>query len=50
MKGRLAKLVSALLAALFAYKALEEAHLDMLWALIYILVSLDYALELVKRL
>ncbi len=42
------KLVAIVLSILFAYKALEEAHLDILWSLIYILVSIDYVFEVLK--
>jgi len=33
------------LAALFVYKAFEEAGSDHVWSLIYLLVGLEYVLE-----
>ena len=33
------------LAALFIYKAFEEASLDPVWALIYLLVGVEYFVE-----
>jgi uncharacterized membrane protein len=38
-------LVYIVLAALFIYKAIEEAHFDKIWGIIYVLVGLEYLLE-----
>ncbi len=40
-------LVSLLLAALFAYMALRELRSDSIWALIYLLISLEYGLDMI---
>ncbi len=37
--------IAAALAVLFAYKAVEEAHIDPVWTLIYVLIGLEYALD-----
>ena len=35
------------LATLFLYKAVEEAHIDPVWTLIYVLIGLEYAMDAV---
>ncbi len=37
-----------LLAALFAYMALRELDQDSLWSLIYLLISLEYGLDMLS--
>ncbi len=40
-------MISILLAALFAYMALRELKSDEVWSLIYLLISLEYGLDMI---
>ncbi len=48
MRFEARRLLAIVLALLFAYKAVEELHLDILWSLIYVLIGIEYALEAVQ--